>query len=347
MRSPSRYWIAVAAVYLAFSVLITQYHARHKSFVPGLHQRRAVRHEQVLSGQGDSPWTYRILAPALAEASRPVLAPLTGEWLALEYAYIFWRWVFTFALLLLFHRYLAFWLDPAWSFAGTLFVAGLHIPSFEHSWFNLNLTIDFALWTAGAILTLRGRNGWLFPLIAIGALNRSASVFLIPIHAALGLSREPFRKVALRSAALGLCWAGPTFALRAAIGVKPWAQPVPQIIEQNLDHPEWWLWAGAFLGAFWVLPFLRFRAMPRELQRLTLFLAPYLPLQLVFGRIIEARLFLPLTIVLVPMGLLFLREAAAEGLSRRRAGSPPPSFEGARPDPACASGDSSSQPESL
>ena len=42
-------------------------------------------------------------------------------------------------------------------------------------------------------------------------------------------------------------------------------------------------------------------------------LATYVPLQLVFGRIREVRLLLPLVLALVPLALLALRDEAESG----------------------------------
>lgn len=301
--------VALAAIYFGLALLVVQQHARYVNFAPRIHRWRVERHVQILRGEGRSPWTYRVVVPALTEATRPLVAHVASSPAgAFEASYLFWRLVFTTALLLLFHAYLRIWLEPPWAAAGTLFLAALQIPSVEGAWYQLDSTVDLTLWLAAALLTHRGHPRWLYPLIALGALNREGSVFIVAVHAALTLPREPFARVAARCAGLLACFTVLFAILRAAIGIQPWASPVMSIVRRNLEHPEWWVWVASFLGAFWVLGLLDLRRRPPELRLLALFLLPYLALQLVFGRLIEARLFLPLALALVPMGLLYLRD---------------------------------------
>jgi hypothetical protein len=74
--------------------------------------------------------------------------------------------------------------------------------------------------------------------------------------------------------------------------------------------PLWWVYAAGFLGAVWVLPWMGFRRRPPELQRMAIALmATHLPLQLLFGRVREVRLLLPLAVALIPLALLRLQES--------------------------------------
>jgi hypothetical protein len=68
-----------------------------------------------------------------------------------------------------------------------------------------------------------------------------------------------------------------------------------------------------FLGGLLVVPWSGWSRRPPELRRLALVLwLTYVPLQLVFGRIREVRLLLPLAIALIPLALLALRDAEVD-----------------------------------
>ena len=77
----------------------------------------------------------------------------------------------------------------------------------------------------------------------------------------------------------------------------------------NLTQPAWLFYAFVFFGVLWVIPFLGWRRWPRELRYLAVVMLPYLGLQMLFGRIREVRLLLPSSLVLIPMFLLYIREA--------------------------------------
>lgn len=311
--------IAILGVYLGLSLISVHQYAAQGSSNETVHQWRVERHEQILDGEGRSPWVYRVLLPVLAEVTRPLIFAVTGShrW-SLEFAYLAWRWLFTFLLLVLFDRYLRTWVGVPWVLAGVIFVAAMLPPSYASAWFHPDSIPDFVLWLAAALLTLRGRHSWLYPLIFLGALNRETSVFVIAVHAALAWEDTPRRTLISRCAALFVCWAVPFGALRAWRGLAAWAQPLDRLFESNVSNYHWWLWVASFLGAFWILPFLDWRRMPPELRRLVVLLTPYLGLQLVFGRWIEARLFMPLGIAFIPMGLLYLRDRQSPERARMR-----------------------------
>lgn len=308
MNAPRTRWLVLTGVYFGLSLLVTQQFAQQNSLLPQVKKWRELRHEQILAGTGKDPWTYRVVVPLLVEITQPMMEALGGDPdFSLELAYLFWRLVFLTLLLALFQLYLETWLEPPWALAGTLWLAALQPFAFVGSWYNPDSVPNLVVWVAAALLTLRGRFAWLFPLVLVGTLNREATLFAIGIHAALRIGREPLARLALRCTALGLCWAAAFGALRAVIGVKPWPRTIAEIAAGNFENPVWWLWIASFLGALWVLPWLRFGAQPRELRWMALALAPYFLMQLVFGRMVEARLWLPLTVVLVPMSLLTLR----------------------------------------
>ena len=306
----SHRWIHVL-LYLGLALVLVQLHGELINFGPKA-SRRVDRHELIIQADGEAPWTYRLAVPWAAESLGSVIGQLGyPHRRAVEYGYLFWRWVFTFGLFVLFHRYLGHWLPPPWPLVGTVLLAALHGPSFAHYWFQPASALDLLLWTACAVLTMERRWIWLAPLIVLGALNRETSVFIVLIHGALLWGRTPSRQLLTQVAALSACWAVPTVLVRLAVGTVGWAHGTHPLgmLEANLTHGNWLLYAACFWGVAWVLPVVRWRRWPAQLRALCLVLLPYLALQLFFGRVREVRLFLPLGLVLVPMLLLTLRDS--------------------------------------
>jgi hypothetical protein len=314
MCTPRRLPATHLALYLGLALLLTQLHGEWVNFGPNS-GKRAERHEQIIRGEGEAPWVYRVVVPWTAELTGRVIekAGLPKQ-RAVEYGYLIWRFVFTFGLFLLFHRYLGHWVPPPFPLLGTVLLAGLHGPAYAHYWFQPASSLDLLLWVVAAVLTMERRWVWLFPLILLGGLNRETSVFIVLIHGALLWGREPLRPVLLRTVGLAACWALPFMGVRLLSDATGWAHgsnPVGMLVA-NLTHPGWLLYALCFWSVLWALPFLRWRRLPRNLKALLLVLVPYLVLQLLFGRIREVRLLLPLALALVPVGLLALQEQLRE-----------------------------------
>ncbi len=178
-------------------------------------------------------------------------------------------------------------------------------------WFQPASGLDFLLWTAAAVATTRGRDFWVPALLVIGAVNRETSVFIVLIYAALRFGTVSHAALALRCGGLFAIWAALQGAVRAWVGPLGWAgrgaTPLDYLTD-NFTHPDWMTYAAAFFGVLWLAPALALPRLPPVLKRLLVVLLPYLVLQFMFGRIREVRLFLPLALALVPIGLIWLRD---------------------------------------
>jgi hypothetical protein len=316
--SVRRTW-PVLLLLVGLGLLFTWFHGLIVNF--GDHEAdRAERHALVLSGQGEAPWTYRVAMPMLAEGvGRVASAVGVPQDRAVEAGYLFWRGVATVGVLLLFFRLLQSWVEPPWALAGTLLLAALHVPSYAYYWFQPDSPLDLLLWVAAATVTIEKREGWLYPMILLGGLNRETSIFVVAIHLALGWRRnaagsggwwEGNRRLILRCFVLVALWAAAIGAVRLVVGPVRWAHGATAsgLFLANVTHIDWILYAALFLGVLWVVPFAGWKLFPPELKRLAWALLPYLVLQVIFGRIREVRLFLPLTVVLVPMAMILVRD---------------------------------------
>ncbi|MFT5683200.1 MAG: hypothetical protein ACI8RZ_004129 [Myxococcota bacterium] len=311
--------VAIDGMYLLLASLLVQQHAYHINFSDAV-ALRAQRHIRLIALEGDAPWAYRLLVPAAAEAiSIPLAALGIDADGAREYGYLSLRWVMTAALLLLFHRYCRRFLSVQWALTATLLLVALHAPAFMHYWFQPASPLDLLLWLMATMITLRGRNDWLPLIVFLGALNRETAVFIIAIHGILRLGHEPLPKLLLRCAGLGAIWAAVFVGLRQIITPQLWSteKTVWEMFVRNLDV-EWFFYALSFVGMWGLLPLLGWKKVPDVLKRLTLVMIPYVVLLMLFGRIREVRLLLPLTIPLIPAAFLVLQgwlaeDAMAEG----------------------------------
>mgnify|MGYP001113163627 CR=1 FL=1 len=220
--------------------------------------------------------------------------------------------MFTFALLLLFDSWLRCWFEPVWALAGTVLLAALHPLSHLGYWYQPASCADLVLWVLAALLSVRGRFGALYPLVVIGSLNRETAVFAVLIHVALRLGREPIRELMLRALRLTVCWAVPFVLLRLVIGLKPWEVDLVSVLRSNFVGPGR-MAALVFLGPLLMLSSTSWRKRPLPLRRLAAMLTiTYLPLQVVFGRLLELRLLLPLSLAYIPLAFMALRDFMTE-----------------------------------
>jgi hypothetical protein len=305
--------MAVDAMYLLLATLLVQQHAYHINFSDALPQR-AQRHLRLIALEGDAPWAYRLLVPAAAQLlSIPLSALGLSEDDAREYAYLTLRWLMTAPLLLLFHRFCQRFVPTPWALCGTLLLVALHSPAYMHYWFQPASPLDLLLWLMAAMMTLRGRFDWLPLMVFLGSLNRETAVFIIAIHGALRLGHEPTGRLLARCGGLLAIWAAVFVGLRQLITPQLWAteKTAWEMLLTNLDV-EWFFYALSFVGMWGLLPLLDWRRLPEALRRLSLVMLPYLALVMLFGRIREVRLLLPLAIPLIPASLIVLRTWLSE-----------------------------------
>ncbi len=303
------------ALYVGLSLMLTFVHGLNVNMRPQFDQQREARHREIINGRGEAPYGYRVLVPRIAEPIRRVLEDAGfHKTTARETAYLILRWTFTLAGLLLFHAFLAAWFDPAWSLAGTLLFAALHPATYHHYWYQPASALDLALWLSAALLAQRRVSGWwLLPIVMAGAFNRETIVFAPLVYLALAYGNLPLRRLVIPVGfSLGV-WGCVFFGLRwGIVGPLPSVVSMSSIIRENWSHASWVAYAVVFFGVLWVLPVVGWRRVRPELKRLVLLMVPYLVLQILFGRIREVRLLLPMAMALIPVALDYFRAAMTE-----------------------------------
>lgn len=302
------------------ALMLTGLHALDVELREDYAPLRAERHAEIIEHRGKSPYVYRVLAPELAEWGRRLIrGPGSSRDSAPELSYLVIQFVATVAGLLLFWRVVGALYEPPWALAGVLLFAALHPASYRYFWFQPDSPVDLALWLVAAWLAVRGRSGlWLLPLTAVGAVNRETILFAPLIYAALAWERVARRTLLIQCAAALAAGVAVFIGLRLWIGAAERVIGLSDLLHENLANPTGWLFSAVFFGVLWIVPVLNWRRASPAVRRLTLVLIPYFILQLVFGRIREARLFLPLSLCLIPHLLEMVRTRGIVALPDRR-----------------------------
>jgi hypothetical protein len=266
-----------------------------------------LEHRAIVDGVAQDPYRYRILAPAVIDATTWVaarFAPYGTAFAAAEAAY---DAVALMLMLALLYRYLRCWFAEDAAMVGMLLVAcTMPIALREHGYSPGSL-LEPSLMTAALLCVMTNPIG-LVPLITVVAtLNRETAV-LIPLAVVCAASDRPHAgRVFVYAAASLLLWIATFVALRAWIGPAARAVTLAEIWHLNLSA---WGRAKAmanvplFAGVVgWLLALAGFFRAPAVVRRTAAVAVAYLPVYAVFGLWFEVRLLMPMYPILVPLML--------------------------------------------
>lgn len=169
---------------------------------------------QVLAGTYEAPFIYRPLAPWIIRTAIGVsgLSPLA--------TFVLLRLVAILGALVLFYAYLRTWFSAEAGIGATMAMAALLPFTLTNSWPVPGTYLELAMFSAGALAIVRGRD-WLFAgILLVASLNRETSAFLLALWvvARAGSRRWP-RWVPL-GAAMGVAWTTVFIGLRWLYGFK-------------------------------------------------------------------------------------------------------------------------------
>jgi hypothetical protein len=281
--------------------------------------------EQVLRGEMEPPYQFRLLEHGAAALFTPLARALAST-PAQQHVLAYGASLF-FCLLgvqLLLGRYLSAWFTRPTALLGQALFTAL-VPLSVTGFFVEGDFFTLLFYLGGLVLYRAGRDAWLPLLVAVGALNREQSVFLLVLYAAALLAegrwREPRRLVIL--AASFASFAAVYLGLRAAFGFPQSRYTWALHIANNTDPGRLLghvlpLWLAEVLG----LVALAALALPRASRSLRLAFAclgPYLLLYFLHGNLWELAKFLPAHLLLLPLALQALTGEAPDTL-----GPPPP-----------------------
>jgi hypothetical protein len=248
-----------------------------------------------------------VLAPYVEHrlAELTPFAPIT-DWLL-------FRWICLFASLLAGHVYFRTWYSDSEAVAGNALVAALLPLTFTNSWPNPDQFTELALFTLAAACIARRWWPAFLALLAVNAVNRETSAFLLLLFALA----EPITPLhATRCAGAAFVWAAITVGLRWRLGFAsydPWqlARNLSWLVPLPANFPGYKrVYGWFFIVLLW--PCLHFaysgwRRQPRFMRVSAGVVAPlYIVTCLLFSSTIESRIFTPILPLLVPSMLATL-----------------------------------------
>lgn len=255
----------------------------------------------VIAGQADAPGRYRVLAPYAYEGLRRV----TG--LAPANAWVLFRWMALGVFLAASHLYLTTWFDDRAAAAGNFLALALLPLTFTNSWAHPDHFTELALFTAACACIARQWTTAALALIALNALNRETSAFLVLLFWLAGpTGRYAWR---VRVAAAGI-WVAIYVALRAWLGFATYdawqgLRNFQWLLPMAGEYPPYLRIRGWFflvlLAPLWWPVLATWSRQTRFSRAAAGVVAPaFLLTAWLFSSVIEARIFTPLIPLLLP-----------------------------------------------
>lgn len=259
-------------------------------------------HVRIIAGNFYAPDQYRILTYALAEG-------LVRLGLPIHSAHEVWRVIFTSLSLIVFYRFARGWFPPMLSLLGMFMLAAAIPLTYVYYMMQVSDPLNMLIFFLAFWAIREQRDRWLVPLVGLGILNRETPL-VIPVFYAAVRWGQPWRRwlpIAAITAIIAITiYAG----IRLAYGPKLvccGGGPVEHLIV-NLTDWRAYLDSAAVLNiALWG-GWLGWRRRPEFLRRTTLLVPLFVVPHLMFGTVREARYYLPVLGLLIPMVLFYLLE---------------------------------------
>ena len=258
----------------------------------------------VVAGTENAPGRYRVFAPFLIDG----LSRMTGA--SLETTWYVTRIIWIFVAYSVFHVYLRTWFSPSAAVAGVSVVAATLPLTFTNSWPHPDSIPELALFTLGALAVAR-RSDLLFGVaLALAALNRETSLFLVLLYV---VSEAWNRPRILRATLFGAEWLAIYTGLRVVRGfqhydywqaARNWAEL--GLLPSNYD-PYYRAYAYFALILFGPMIYMALKAKgaPTFARRALLIVPCFIAVAFVFSSIIETRIFTPLYPLVIPATMFF------------------------------------------
>jgi hypothetical protein len=266
-----------------------------------------------------APGKYRVLAPFVNHyLSEAFDASPQNVWYVTRLAWILLAYV-------VMHVYLRTWVAPEAALAGVALVAGTLPLTFTNSWAHPDHVPELALFTLGALMIARRSVRGLAIALALAALNRETSAFLVLLY----LIVEPItRGRMLQTTLFGLEWLAIYTGLRLWRGWESYdmwqlarnlsdlAIPLPAAYDPYYRAYAWFV-VVLFAPMLWIAA--AGRENPPFTRRALLVVPAVVAVALIFSNIIETRIFTPLYTLIVPGLICALFVPQVDGIERPRA----------------------------
>jgi hypothetical protein len=263
---------------------------------------QADEHVRIIAGTFFSPDQYRILTYALAEG-------LVRLGLPIHSAHEVWRVVFTSLSLFVFYRFARGWFSPMVSIMGMFMLAAAIPLTYVYYMFQVTDPMNMLVFFLAFWAMRERRDFWLIPLVGVGMFNRESPV-MIPVFYAAVRWGSPWRSWVPLCVGTAVLAAAIYFGIRFVYGPKPPCCSTDPVEHLIINFTDW----RAYVDALGVLNialwggWIGWRRRPEFLRRTSLVIPLFLVPYLMFGTVREARYYLPVLAILIPMVLFYLDE---------------------------------------
>ena len=297
--------IALLAVLLAIGNGMLHWQSVDRSW----RDYQADEHVRVIAGAFYSPDQYRILTYLLAEG-------LVRLGLPIHSAHEVWRVVFTALSLFVFYRFARGWFPPLVALMGMFMLAAAIPLTYVYYMMQVTDPLNMLVFFLAFWAMREQRDRWLVPLVGIGMLNRE-SPLLIPLFYAAVRWGRPWRRWLPMLGLTGALAIAIYLGLRLFYGPKPpccSTDPLEHLLVNLTDWRGYVDALGVLNIALWG-GWLGWRRRPEFLRRTALMVPVFLVPYVLYGTVREARYYLPVLAILIPLTLFYLLEATREEAS--------------------------------
>ncbi len=298
-------------------------------------KRRLEMHASIFDGTAPSQYRQRVLMPYLAEGivktAQPLLPQETdrptrqGSQKAILLAYFLLETSAIFVGLFATFLLCGIWLEPPWPLLAALLEGAVMPLTFHDAFFHPWSQAEFGFFSVGLLLAARNRWRQLALLVALAALNRETSVFLVLAVFFVALPDRRRRRWAVACSAI---WAVIFVGLRIVLGFPPPTFTIAMAIHGNLSawRLQWSVVLNfAVLGGLWAFVAMGYRKSPEFLRRAAWSVPFYCGLLLVIGLWNEVRYWTAVFPILIPMAVCYLHDTTARPSSSGAPSLSPPS----------------------
>lgn len=257
-------------------------------------------HKSVLD-KSKEQYVNRVLFPFMVQYTSELLQYKTSYLADIMRIYRFLYIIILASVALLFQKYLMYWFDEKTAVLGTLLLL-ISIPFSFIITGHIDSLFDLGLFTLSAILIVRNYYLPLIPILFVGAFNRQTIVFVALFYFLAKFNNKNWVVVFFKAGILALIPIITGFVVRYLRDVldKP---SYPNMFLWNVACHHCFISVFVLFNIFWVLAFVGLRKKPFVLQRWVFVIPFFLIIHYLFGFIWETRMFLPLAVILVPLGL--------------------------------------------
>jgi len=305
-------WLIILCVSLA--IITSYYHHYIYISTPNM-EALSLDHLAVVKGEASAPLQYRLAPYYIAQGIQYVAvsmgAPNTSK--TLIAIYLWMRIVVLSVAYFTLLSFLGIWFDLKRAVLGLCFTVAVN-PLAEFQYYHQpGDPWNYLFFILGFIAIVKRRDFWLWPLIFIGVPFRESIVLLIPAWFAARIGEMPPGRLIGWTIALLAAWLIPSAILRDIFGFlgnyvehRLTIRDIPSVLHYNLTRPEGFLVLFLYFNVLWLALFSGWKNLPRVIRRMFIIVPIFLVIHLVWGRLVEGRLYMPLLPLFLVAGLNWL-----------------------------------------